>query len=149
MERLHGNEVFLRAKKNGGDVFTYIPDWLRDRLNQRAKRFGSKPFLIRRTKVLDAVIDIWRQQLAKVFELADAGAERATPHRFRHTFARILLQRGVPVADVADLMGDDEQTVREHYARWVPERQARLTKILKSAFHSKGKTPLVLQSHSR
>ena len=46
-------------------------------------------------------------------------------------------------------MGDDEQTVREHYARWVPERQARLTKILKSAFHSKGKTPLVLQSHSR
>jgi integrase len=54
--------------------------------------------------------------------------------RFRHTFARILLERGVPVADVADLLGDDEKTVRDHYARWVPERQARLTKILKSAF---------------
>jgi hypothetical protein len=24
---------------------------------------------------------------------------------------------------VADLLGDDEKTVREHYARWVPERQ--------------------------
>jgi hypothetical protein len=48
-----------------------------------------------------------------------------------------LLQKGVPVADVADLLGDDEKTVREHYARWVPERQARLTKILKAAFHSR------------
>jgi integrase len=62
-----------------------------------------------------------------MFELADIGTEKATPHRFRHTFARILLQRGVPVADVSDLLGDDETTVREHYARWVPERQARLT----------------------
>ena len=44
MERLHGNEVFLRAKKNGGDVFTWIPDWLRDRLIARAKtlRHGSR-----------------------------------------------------------------------------------------------------------
>jgi hypothetical protein len=30
-----------------------------------------------------------------------------------------------------------ENTVREHYARWVPERQARLTKILKDAFSDK------------
>jgi site-specific recombinase XerD len=52
----------------------------------------------------------------------------------RHTFARILLQKGVPVADVADLLGDDEKTVRDHYARWVPERQERLTRILKEAF---------------
>jgi integrase len=137
IERLHGNEVFLRAKKNGGDVFTHIPDWLRDRLNARIKRHGKQPFLIGGTKRLDTVIDTWRQRLGKVFELADVGTERATPHRFRHTFARILLQNGVPVADVADLLGDDEKTVREHYARWVPERQARLTKILKEAFSDK------------
>ena len=61
--------------------------------------------------------------------------ETPTLHRFRHTLARILLQRGVPVADVADLLGDDEETVRQHYARWVPERQARLTNILRDAFN--------------
>jgi integrase len=92
--------------------------------------------LISTTARLDSVIDIWRQRLAHVFAMVDVGEERATPHRFRHTFARILLERGVPVADVADLLGDDEKTVRDHYARWVPERQARLTKILKSAFAS-------------
>jgi integrase len=137
MDRLHGNEVFLRAKKNGGDVFTYIPDWLRDRLLARATRHGAKPFLIGDAKHLDSVIETWRTQLDKVFKLARITDARATPHRFRHTFARILLQNGVPVADVADLIGDDDQTVREHYARWVPERQARLTKILKKAFHDK------------
>ena len=37
------------------------------------------------------------------------------------------------------VIGDDEKTVREHYARWVPERQARLTKILKDAFLEQAK----------
>jgi len=144
IDRLHGNEVFLRAKKNGGEVIVWIPDWLRDRLRARTKQVGKQPFLVSGSKRLDGMTDIWRQRLAKVFELADIGTEKATPHRFRHTFARILLQRGVPVADVADLLGDDEKTVREHYARWVPERQARLTKILKDAFRGQPKPRLTV-----
>lgn len=143
MNRLKDNEVFLRAKKNGGDVFTYIPDWLQDRLLERAKIWGSRPFVGRRSDRLETVTDMWRRKIGKVFDLAGPFEEPATPHRFRHTFARILLQRGVPVADVADLLGDDEKTVREHYARWVPERQARLTKILKDAFDDKPKPKVV------
>ena len=98
----------------------------------RAERDGDRPFIVARSDRLETITNIWRRRLAKVFELAGSFDEPATPHRFRHTFARILLQRGVPVADVADLLGDDEKTVRDHYARWVPERQARLTKILKT-----------------
>jgi integrase len=137
IDRLHGNEVFLRAKKNGGDVFTWIPDWLAQRLTQRAKRHGPRPFVTGESDRLETVTDLWRRRINKVFELAGRFEDTPTPHRFRHTFARILLQRGVPVADVADLLGDDEDTVREHYARWVPERQARLTNILRDAFNDK------------
>lgn len=143
MNRLKGNEVFLRAKKNGGEVFAFLPDWLRDRLNERAKRFGSRPFVVGRSDRLETVTDMWRRKIGKVFELAGKLDETPTPHRFRHTFARILLERGVAVADVADLLGDDEKTVREHYSRWVPERQARLTKILKDAFDDKPRPKLV------
>jgi integrase len=143
MDRLKGNEVFLRAKKNGGEVFAFVPDWLRDRLNDRAKRCGVRPFVVGQSDKLETVTDMWRRKIGKVFELAGKFDETPTPHRFRHTFARILLQRGVPVADVADLLGDDERTVREHYSRWVPERQARLTKILKDAFDDKPKPKLV------
>ena len=149
MNRLHGNEVFLRAKKKGGDVFTYIPDWLVDRLKARAKRHGTRPFVVGRSHRLDTMTDIWRRKINRVFELSGKFDERPTPHRFRHTFARILLQRGVPVTDVADLMGDDEKTIREHYSRWVAERQARLTKILKEAFEDKPKSRLIAVPRER
>lgn len=138
-KRLHGDQVFVRAKKNGGDVFAYVPDWLAERLHARAKRFGERPFIVARSDRLETITNIWRRRLAKVFEAAGSFDETPTPHRLRHTFARILLQKGVPVADVADLLGDDEKTVREHYARWVPERQERLTRILKDAFSERPK----------
>ena len=118
--RLRGNEIFLRAKKNGGDVFMWVPDWLRDRLLQRAKLHGLRPFQPGSSERVETVTDGWRRRINRVFELAGRFEEAPTPHRFRHTFARILLQRGVPVSDVADLLGDDEETVRKHYARWVP-----------------------------
>ena len=143
IKRLQGNEVFLRAKKNGGDVFAYVPDWLRDRLLERANAHGRMIFIVGYSRRLETVTNTWRRRLEKVFERAGHFEETPTPHRFRHTFARILLQRGVPVADVADLLGDDEDTVRDHYARWVPERQARLTKLLKEAFNDKPKPTLV------
>jgi integrase len=139
MNRLRGNQVFIRATKNGGDIFAYIPDWLRDRLRERAERFGERSFIVGKSERLETVTNIWRRRIAKAFEAAGSFDEPATPHRFRHTFARMLLEKGVPVADVADLLGDNEKTVREHYARWVPERQARLTRILQDAFDGRPK----------
>jgi integrase len=141
IKRLHGDQVFVRAKKNGGDVFAYVPDWLAERLAVRAKRFGQRPFIVARSDRLETITNIWRRRLAKAFAAAGPFEETPTPHRLRHTFARILLQKGVPVADVADLLGDDEKTVRDHYARWVPERQERLTRILKDAFSERPKPP--------
>lgn len=141
IKRLHGDQVFVRAKKNGGDVFAYVPDWLAERLAVRAKRFGQRPFIVARSDRLETITNIWRRRLAKAFAAAGPFEETPTPHRLRHTFARILLQKGVPVADVADLLGDDEKTVRDHYARWVPERQERLTRILKDAFTERPKPP--------
>jgi len=143
INRLRGNEVFLRAKKNGGEVYAYLPDWLRDRLNDRAKRCGNRPFIVGRSERVDTVTDTWRRKINEAFALAGEFDEVPTPHRFRHTFARILLQRGVPVADVADLLGDDEKTVRTHYSRWVPERQARLSRILQDAFTDKPRPKIV------
>jgi integrase len=147
MSRVRGNEVFLRAKKNGGDVYTIFPGWLKERLEARAARCGPRPFVVGRSDRLETVTDMWRRKINSVFELAGAFEEPPTPHRFRHTFARILLQRGVPVADVADLLGDTEETVRKHYARWVPERQARLSRILTEAFEDKPKPKVVAINH--
>jgi integrase len=137
MRRLDGNQIYIRAKKNGGEVFAYVPDWLRERLIKRAQYWGQRPFIIGHSERLETLTNLWRRRITRAFERAGRFEEPPTPHRFRHTFARILLQRGVPVADVADLMGDDEDTIRRHYARWVPERQARLTRILQELFENR------------
>jgi integrase len=104
---------------------------------------GERPFIVGQSDRLETVTDMWRRKINSVFELAGEFEEPPTPHRFRHTFARILLEKGVPVAEVADLLGDDEKTVRVHYGRWVPERQARLTHILKNAFEDKPKLAVI------
>jgi integrase len=88
---------------------------------------------------METVADVWRRKLNKVWELCGAWEEPPTPHRFRHTFVRVLLERGVSPGDVAELIGDTEQMVLKHYARWVPERQARLTRILQDAFSEPAK----------
>jgi len=77
--------------------------------------------------------------LGYVFAKAGPFEDWPTPHRFRHTFVRIRLHRGVPVGDAAELIGDTEQVLRRHYAKWIPERQERLTRILKDAFEKRPK----------
>ena len=129
--RLRGNNCFLFMHKTKKELFTWIPDWLRDRLQKRAQKYGAKIFGAHVTDDMNVVTDTWRRKIYKVFDLAGPFAEKPTPHRFRHTFVRILLQNGVEPKDVAELIGDTEEMVRRHYARWVPERQERLTRILR------------------
>jgi integrase len=84
MDPLKEDDVFLRAKKNGGEVFAYIPDQLRERLNTRAKRCGVRPFVVGQSDRLETVTDMWRRKIGKVFELAGKFEETPTPHRFRY-----------------------------------------------------------------
>jgi site-specific recombinase XerD len=142
-ERLKDNDVFLRMHKTQKELYTWIPDWLVVRLRAREQKHGAMIFKAGEAMNMRAVSERWRDNVGKVFKLAGPFDERPTPHRFRHTFVRILLEKGVPVADVAELIGDTEEVVRRHYAKWVPERQARLTKILQEAFDDKPKPKLV------
>jgi integrase len=143
-KRLHGNNVFIRAQKNNANVYTWIPDWLVHRLKAREQKYGPLIFKCGVSLTMKQLTDIWRgKRINTIFELAGPFDEKPTPHRFRHTFVRILLAKGVPLADVAELIGDTEEVVRRHYAKWVPERQARLTKILQDAFDDKPKRKLV------
>jgi integrase len=63
-----------------------------------------------------------------------AKIESGKPHRFRHTFEKWLLAKGVPIGFVAAALGDSEEIVRKHYAKWIPERQAALEKAIRSTW---------------
>jgi integrase len=145
IDRVLGNgECHVRTTKTGRKVYTWIPDWLQTRIRGRAGIHGPLIFGTHRTTDINVITDIWRRKLNRLWDLCGPWKEKPTPHRFRHTFARILLQKpGVTERDVAELLGDTEEMVRKHYSAWMPERQARLTKVLKDAFDEKPKPKIV------
>lgn len=136
-------EILIRTTKAGTHVYTWVPEWLQERIRDRAKKHGQFIFGAHRPTTLDIITETWRRRLNALWELCGEWKVKPTPHRFRHSFARIILQRGVSVRDVADLLGNSEQMVRKHYAAWIPERQERLTKILREAFTDKPKPKVV------
>jgi integrase len=137
-------EVHVRTTKAGTHVYTWVPEWLQERIRIRARAVGSYIFGEHTTTDMNVVTDVWRRKLIKLWTLCGPWRDKPTPHRFRHTFARILLQRpGVTVRDVAELLGNTEQMVRKHYAAWIPERQERLTAVLRAAFSEKPKPNVV------
>ena len=143
---LQSGECHIRTTKTGRKVFTWIPTWLQKRIYHRALERGPSIFGTHRTKDLNVITDIWRRKLNKLWTLCGPWKEKPTPHRFRHTFARILLSKGsVTVRDVAELLGDTEDMILKHYSAWMPERQERLTKVLQDAFCDKPK-PVLLKS---
>jgi integrase len=142
-------EIHIRTTKAGTHVYTWVPEWLQERIRERARQFGPNIFGEHKTTDLNVVTDVWRRKLNKLWALCGPWKEKPTPHRFRHTFARILLQRpGVTVRDVAELLGNSEQMVRKHYAAWIPERQERLTAVLKEAFSERPKPNVVQMPRS-
>jgi integrase len=131
-------------QKTRRPLFTWIPDWLVERLRARQEVHGATIFAAGVTRKVKQLCDIWRnKRLRKVFELAGPWETPPHPHKFRHTFVRILLEKGVPVPDVAELIGDSEQILRKHYAAWIPGRQHRLSRILQEAFADRSKAKVV------
>jgi len=138
-------ECRIRTTKNGRNVYTWVPEWLQERIRVRAKEHGPLIFGKHSTRDMNVVTDVWRRKLKRLWDLCGPWPETPTPHRFRHTFARILLQRpSVTVRDVAELLGDTEEMIRRHYAAWVTERQERLTAVLKEAFDKKPRPKLLV-----
>lgn len=136
-------EIHIRTTKANTHVYTWVPEWLQERIRARAQEYGPLIFGEHQTKDINVITDVWRRKLNKLWTLCRPWKNDPTPHRFRHTFARILLERpGVTVRDVAELLGNTKQMVRKHCSAWVPERQERLTAVLKAAFSEKPRPKL-------
>ena len=147
---LDTGECHIRTTKNGKKVYTWIPTWLQQRIRERVRIHGPLIFGTHTTTDISVITDVWRRKLLRLWDLCGPWPRRPTPHRFRHTFARILLQKAnVTVRDVAELLGNTEEIVRKHYAAWVPERQARLTKVLQEAFEDKPKPKVIAMPGGR
>jgi len=127
----------VRTTKSGKPVDVWLPSWLQDQIRERARIHGPHIFGVSSSSRADQLTKMWWKRCRALFTLCGPWSTAPTPHRLRHTTARILLQKGFTCADVAMVLGNTETVVRKHYAAWVPERQARLTTMFQEAFGSR------------
>jgi len=87
-----------------------------------------------------AVAD-WQRALRRLFKIADlrhadGEPKRCHAHMFRHTFSIEMLLSGVPIEDVARLLGHASiKTTEKYYSAWVQARSERLEESVRSAWH--------------
>jgi integrase len=134
--RMNDNgEVVVRTTKRGEPVSLWVEPWLQQIIRRRALAVGDLIFGEHRTTDKNVIAEVWRRNLHRLWKLCGPWDTRPTPHRLRHTFARLLLATPrVEVKHVAELMGDTEDVIRKYYSAWVPGRQDKITAILKEAF---------------
>ena len=83
----------------------------------------------------ETVSDYWRDQLIKVFKAA--GINGGHPHRFRHSVAVNMLDKGSSVEDVALVLGNSPAIVTKHYSAFVQSRQERIDREIQKAWVEK------------
>ncbi|MCI0722758.1 MAG: tyrosine-type recombinase/integrase [Acidobacteria bacterium] len=129
--RIDGDRLLLRTAKTGTPVCCLLPTVVIRALECVPLR-GEYFFWSGESKTKAAVGD-WQRTFRNLFKLAEV--EGGHPHRFRHTFAIENLQAGVPIEDVAALLGHQSIRVTErHYAAWVRSRQERLDERVRLAW---------------
>jgi integrase/recombinase XerD len=121
VERLADGKLRLYTQKTGTHVHCPLPDFVIKELESVPRRHERYWFWSGACR-LATVVGFWRARLSRLF--ADAGIADGHAHRFRDTFAVELLLVGVPIEQVAILLGHGSVRVTErYYAPWVRARQ--------------------------
>jgi site-specific recombinase XerD len=77
----------------------------------------------------ETAVKDWHHFLRELFR--KAGLSSGHPNQLRNSFAVDLLAKGVPLAEVSKLLGHESiRTTERYYAKWVPERQERLDRLV-------------------
>ena len=122
------------GRKNGEKVSVWVEPLLQQRIRERARIHGPRIFGTFKSTDIDNLTNNWRVKCRAIWDMCAPWDEHDDPHphRFRHTFARRILESDhFTFRDLAELLGDKEETVREYYSQWVPSRQNLLTEKMK------------------
>ncbi len=131
-DRIQDGEIFLHAKKNTGVVKLPLPQEVLDALAVLPPPIGapqmSQCFFWNEVTSERAVVGIAERTLAAVVK--KSGVPNAHSHRFRHTLATAILERGGTEQDAADVLGISPAVARKHYIHWTRNRQERISKLM-------------------
>ena len=146
-----GCRIRTYRKKTGEDVFAKVPPFVIELLDAAPHDSEQYYFWTGQGK-LHTRTSKWGNRLQRLFVAANVRmvetekrkrsggklkaesevvkVSKATPHMFRHTLVRDLLEGGTPMEEIAELLGNSMKVVEKYYSKWDTRRQARLEKRL-------------------
>jgi integrase len=116
-DKVADKKITLRTQKNGVRVSVPMHPDLVSALKKIEN--GEFYFYSGACKVSSAVSD-WHRTIER---LGRDLPFKLTAHRFRHTFSVELLSRGVPVSEVAAILGNSPRVVEQTYSQFIVQRQ--------------------------
>ena len=134
-EQLQRDKISLRTIKTGSMVWCPLPPHAVSALNESPSD-DERYFFWNGSCRPDSAVKVWERTFQRVFELAEIPEHKAFVHNFRHTFATDLLTEGIPIEDVATLLGNSVQVVQKHYAHLVKARRDRLEQRVRTLWAS-------------
>jgi integrase/recombinase XerD len=142
LERSRLNEfdqILLYRAKTGVPVFVTLPPDVASALRKVENSNPRYFFWTGNGNPKTAVAD-WQRSFRRLFKKVDlrhddGTRKRAYPHMLRDTFAVELLLAGVPLHDVAILLGHSSiKTTERHYSPFVMARQEQLTDLVRMSW---------------
>lgn len=168
LEKQHvkGCRIRTYRKKTHEDVYAVVPQFVIDALDE-APHDSDRYFFWTGEGSSHSRTNKWGDRLQRLFVLAGVKvrevekkrrsggrlkeeSERvkvsdAKPHMFRHTLARDLLERGMPMEELAEVLGNSARIVEKYYSKWDTRRQARLEEHLTQFWNSDAVTKTLTQ----
>ena len=119
---LEKRTVYVRGTKTESSRRTlHLPDWLHERLTERAERFGQVGVVFHSPNTLDREKPRDKRNVTRVYRavMDEAGFDWATSHTFRRTVASLIDGQGLPTVLAADQLGhaDASMTARVYLGR--------------------------------
>ncbi len=131
-DRLRGNSAFVHMAKTGNPVWVPLPEFVVAKLKVLPLYEGKYYFADGSAKLGTATGNA-RRSLRKLSNLAKVRT--VNPHRFRDTLAIKLLEQGVPIEDVKEILGHEDVNITlRHYGNFEKSRQDRLTRSLQKTW---------------
>jgi integrase/recombinase XerD len=123
-DAVKGEFITLRTQKNGKPVKLPLHPEIKLEAN------GEYFFWSGEGNPKSCVGD-WQRTLRR---LSILSAVHIHAHRWRHTFATDLLSKGIPVSEVAAILGNSPRIVEKHYSQWISSRQEAINAAVKATW---------------
>ena len=115
-------QIILRTEKTGKKVSILMHPFI-------AKNIGGEYFFWSGNGKVSSAVSDWERTLARLGKISKV---KCHAHRWRHTFIIDCLSNGIPVSEVAAIVGNSPRVIEQSCSQWYKRRQDKINESMKA-----------------